>query len=361
MGGGGRFGEASKRHGEESSTSSATSSSSFSSSSSSSSPTRSSVDQDELDLLLAPRRPLLLRWLPDAETELRTLSFSLNFLLIGVAAASAAGGVAAHSLDALVSTAHAAAEAAEAAAHGGMHDPVTLDAVRIFTPFGLDLLDGASASSLAGLLGAPWKAFASINELHPLRVAAAVSGAVYGLGDLTAQAYEGRGLQDLDAARLLRSSAAGAIAHGPLSSIFYEKLDRFVILSDAFGNGDAWFAPLFKVGVDQTLWAATWNALYLVLLGAMRLESPGVIRNSVTQSGWDVLRAGWRLWPLVHLITYNFIPLQGRLLWVDAVDLGWVSVLAAYAAQRRGREEKRWRKEEERQRGGSGGRVEVEG
>ena len=214
MGGGGRVGgrEASKRHGEESysSSSSATAtSSSFSSSSSSSSPTPSSVvDQDELDLLLAPRRPLLLRWLPDAETELRTLSFSLNFLLVGVAAASAAGGVAAHSLDALVSTAHAAAEAAEAAAHGGMHDPVTLDAIKIFSPFGVDLLDGTAATSLAAFLGAPWRQFALLNELRPLRVAAAVSGAVYGLGDLTAQAYEGRGLQDIDAARLLRSSAA---------------------------------------------------------------------------------------------------------------------------------------------------------
>lgn len=276
-------------------------------------------------------------------------------MAIGVAAAAAAGGAAAHSLDAAVAAAHAAAEAAEAAAHGGMHDPVTLDAVAIFSlPFGFGiggdgtgpatLLSGASASALAAFLGAPWRQFASLAELHPLGAASAVSGAVYGLGDLTAQAYEGRGLRDLDAARLLRSAAVGSIAHGPLSAVFYERLDRFVILSDALGNGDAWFAPLFKVGVDQTLWAASWNALYLSLLGLMRLENPSAIRRAVAASGWDVLRAGWRLWPLVHLLTYTLVPLEARLLWVDAVDLGWVSVLAAYAAQRRGREEERQRR-----------------
>ena len=302
-----------------------------------------------LEDLLAPRRPLILRWLPDAETELRTLSFSLNFLLIGCAAAAAAGGVAAHSLTSAASAALAAAEAAEAAAHGGMHDPVTLQAVSLLHAFGRDFLDGSAASSLAAFLGAPWARFASLNEASPFQTAAAISGTVYGLGDLTAQAYEGRGLRDLDAPRLLRSAAAGALAHGPLSHLFYEKLDRFFVLSDALGNGDAWFAPLVKVGIDQTLWAATWNALYLSLLGAMRLESPSVIRSSVASSGWDVLRAGWRLWPLVHLLTYTVVPLNARLLWVDAVDLGWVSVLAAYAAQRKGREEER-----ERRRAGQG-------
>ena len=329
---------------------------------------RSFFDQQQRELLLddgfdvddplAPRRPLILRWLRDAETELRTLSFSVNFLLIGVAASAAAGGLAAHQLDSLVSAALAAREAAEAAAHGGMHDPVTLEAVTMLSsplPFptggGGPLLTGASASSLAAFLGAPWRHFASLNALHPFRVAGAVSGAVYGLGDLTAQAYEGRGLRDLDAARLLRSSAAGALAHGPLSALFYERLDRFVVLNDALGNGDKWFAPLFKVAVDQTVWAAAWNALYLTLLGAMRFESPSTIGKSVANSGWDVLRAGWRLWPLVHLITYTLIPLEGRLLWVDAVDLLWVSVLAAYAAQRRGREE-----EKQRRRSGGGGR-----
>lgn len=60
---------------------------------------------------------------------------------------------------------------------------------------------------------------------------AAISGTVYALGDYTAQAYEGRSWKDFDTSRILRSGLIGFLAHGPLSHIFYEKLDRFFIVS----------------------------------------------------------------------------------------------------------------------------------
>ena len=57
------------------------------------------------------------------------------------------------------------------------------------------------------------------------------SGVVYGLGDFTAQTYEQRSFGDFDFARTLRSALCGLLAHGPLSHLYYEKLDRFFILS----------------------------------------------------------------------------------------------------------------------------------
>ena len=60
---------------------------------------------------------------------------------------------------------------------------------------------------------------------------AVISGTVYGLGDFTAQTYEGRSWKDFDASRIIRSGLVGFLAHGPLSHFFYEKLDRFFIIS----------------------------------------------------------------------------------------------------------------------------------
>lgn len=34
-----------------------------------------------------------------------------------------------------------------------------------------------------------------------------------------------------------------------------------------FDGGDAWFTPLAKIAVDQTVFAATWNTLYYFMLG----------------------------------------------------------------------------------------------
>ena len=65
------------------------------------------------------------------------------------------------------------------------------------------------------------------------------------------------------------------------------------------------------------------------------MESPQVIATTVKATWWDLLKAGWRLWPLVHLFTYGIIPVQHRLLFVDAVELVWVSILSMYGQQQR--------------------------
>ena len=98
---------------------------------------------------------------------------------------------------------------------------------------------------------------------------------------------------------------------------------------------DSWLVPLVKVGIDQTVWSIFWNSTYYVLLGALKFESPQVIAATVKGSWWDLLKAGWRLWPLVHLFTYGIIPVQHRLLFVDAVELVWVSILSMYGQQQR--------------------------
>ena len=98
-----------------------------------------------------------------------------------------------------------------------------------------------------------------------------------------------------------------------------------------------WVTPLLKMGVDQTAWSLFWNSTYYVLLGALKLESPATIAATVRNTWWDLLKAGWRLWPFVHIVTYGLLPVQHRLLFVDAVELvrssggkglaGWSSLL----------------------------------
>lgn len=41
-------------------------------------------------------------------------------------------------------------------------------------------------------------------------------------------------------------------------------------------------------------------------------------------------QAGWKLWPFAHLITYGVIPVEQRLLWVDTIELIWVTILSTY-------------------------------
>jgi protein Mpv17 len=245
-----------------------------------------------------PSPPKVLKFLKSGEQELRVVNYSINAGLVGLSMFLAATQL--------------------GIPNSGIPGPSLFGAVK-------------------GLADQGWQSYEYFVDAHPIICKACISGTVYGLGDLTAQTYEGRSWQEFDMARILRSSACGFIAHGPLSHLYYEKLDRFFIVSKYFDGGDAWFAPLAKIAVDQTVWSVTWNSLYYILLGCMKLESPALILQTVRDSWWDLLKAGWRLWPLAHVLTYTVIPLQDRVLWVDMIELVWVTILSVYGQQRRER------------------------
>lgn len=59
----------------------------------------------------------------------------------------------------------------------------------------------------------------------------------------------------------------------------------------------------------------------MVLTMILQLLAINVRLNFLTQ-------AGWKLWPFAHLITYGVIPVEQRLLWVDMIELIWVTILS---------------------------------
>ncbi|RZR71633.1 hypothetical protein BHM03_00006200 [Ensete ventricosum] len=128
-----------------------------------------------------------------------------------------------------------------------------------------------------------WTAYEEALKTNPVLAKMMISGIVYSLGDWIAQAL--------------------------------------------FPFQDWWTVPA-KVLFDQTAWSAIWNSIYFVVLGILRLESPANIFSELRATFWPMLTAGWKLWPFAHLITYGVIPVEQRLLWVDCVELIWVTILS---------------------------------
>jgi|AntAceMinimDraft_11_1070367.scaffolds.fasta_scaffold254166_1 hypothetical protein len=55
--------------------------------------------------------------------------------------------------------------------------------------------------------------------------------------------------------------------------------------------------------------------------GLLRRDSPKRIVADIRDSFWQMMRAGWKLWPFVHIVTYTMIPTRFKLLWVDMVEV----------------------------------------
>ncbi|EOY12840.1 hypothetical protein QUC31_002016 [Theobroma cacao] len=172
-----------------------------------------------------------------------------------------------------------------------------------------------------------WSAYEEVLKTNPVLAKMVISGVVYSLGDWIAQCFEGKPLFEFDRTRMFRSGLVGFTLHGSLSHYYYQ------FCEELFPSQDWWVVPA-KVVFDQTAWAAVWNSIYFTVLGFLRLESPISIFNELKATFWPMLTAGWKLWPFAHLITYGVIPVEQRLLWVDCVELIWVTILSTYSNEK---------------------------
>ncbi|XVF70364.1 hypothetical protein PTKIN_Ptkin11bG0156100 [Pterospermum kingtungense] len=172
-----------------------------------------------------------------------------------------------------------------------------------------------------------WSAYEEALKTNPVLAKMVISGVVYSLGDWIAQCFEGKPLFEFDRTRMFRSGLVGFTLHGSLSHYYYQ------FCEELFPFEDWWVVPA-KVAFDQTAWAAVWNSIYFTVLGFLRLESPISIFNELKATFWPMLTAGWKLWPFAHLITYGVIPVEQRLLWVDCVELIWVTILSTYSNEK---------------------------
>lgn len=172
-----------------------------------------------------------------------------------------------------------------------------------------------------------WVAYEEALKSNPVLAKMVISGVVYSIGDWIAQCYEGKPLFEFDRTRTFRSGLVGFLFHGSLSHYYYQFCESL------FPSDDWWIVPA-KVAFDQTAWAALWNSIYFVVLGFLRLESPDNTFKELKATFWPMLTAGWKLWPFAHLITYGVVPVEQRLLWVDCVELIWVTILSTYSNEK---------------------------
>lgn len=176
-----------------------------------------------------------------------------------------------------------------------------------------------------------WISYNAVLERSPVATKAITSATVYTIGDFIAQRTEGTDMGQLDRTRLLRSLLAGLIGHGPLSHIWYNFSEQ--LFDQTLHLNDVWWGLFPKVLIDQTTWGPFWNNTYILLLGLMKFSSPKNIFSEMKRTTIPLIVSGLKLWPLAHCVTYGLVPMENRLLWVDIVEIAWVTILATAAAE----------------------------
>jgi len=180
---------------------------------------------------------------------------------------------------------------------------------------------------------AAWQAYQRAVTAYPVMVKAALTGVTYVLGDVIAQVVQQqqqivqlelapRSLRDnllrTNFWRYVRSGVAGLLFLGPLAHFYYE------FVAESLG---AW-PTLGKIALDQTAYLAFYNTVYYLVLGLLARRPLVKVARQYAGQFWQLLRAGWRLWPFVGIITYTVIPTAHRVLFVDVVEIAYSAILS---------------------------------
>lgn len=179
---------------------------------------------------------------------------------------------------------------------------------------------------MIGILHQLMVAYSEILQEAPITTKAVTSAIVYTIGDILAQRSEGA--KRIDRLRVLRSLLAGGLGHGPLSHVWYNWSEQLF----EYLGWYTWHSIPAKVLCDQLTWSPFWNNVYILMIGLMSFETLDAIWKDIRRTTVPLIVSGLKLWPAVDCVTYGLIPVRHRLLWVDMVEIAWVTILATQAA-----------------------------
>lgn len=207
---------------------------------------------------------------------------------------------------------------------------ITVAVLNQVTTIDASIMRGWSAQEMAVRIPVDnWNSYSAVLAQSPLPTKAVTSATVYTIGDFIAQRAEGKDMGELDRTRIIRSLLAGLLGHGPLSHLWYDFSEQ---IFENVLHLSGWTGTFWKVLIDQTTWGPFWNNTYILMLGLMKFDKLENIFGEMKRTTIPLLLSGLKLWPLAHCVTYGLIPLENRLLWVDMVEIIWVTILATAAA-----------------------------
>jgi protein Mpv17 len=170
-----------------------------------------------------------------------------------------------------------------------------------------------------------WRAYEGAVSADPVPIKAALTGATYFVGDWLAQTLElkqkARSWRDADRPRIAKNALVGLLLLGPLAHFYYD------FVTDCL---DGWPIPA-KIALDQTVYLGLYNTLYCVALGALGGRGWEDIVEEARTTFIPLITAGWKLWPLVGIVTYTLIPPEHRVLWIDAIEVFYSVILSTIA------------------------------
>ncbi|XP_033331782.1 mitochondrial inner membrane protein MPV17 isoform X1 [Megalopta genalis] len=161
------------------------------------------------------------------------------------------------------------------------------------------------------------KLYQRVLTKYPLRTQAVQAGILMALGDEIAQnLIERKTFRELDYMRTVQFACIGFCIAGPATRTWYGILDRYI-------GSKGGIIVLKKVCCDQLLFAPTFIFVLLSVIGILQGNDVEHLKAKLQNEYSDILRNNYKVWPMVQLCNFYFVPLQYQVLVVQSIALLW--------------------------------------
>lgn len=162
-------------------------------------------------------------------------------------------------------------------------------------------------------------------KTHPWKTQMLTTGILMGSGDVISQTLlEKRKLSQIEPLKAVRFGCLGIFLVAPALRIWYLQLEKIFGVTGAT-------VGLKKMLTDQLVFAPSFLGCFLVVSEFVQLKPWNSIKEKLHQDYLTVLRTNYLLWPAAQLVTFYYIPMEYRIVFVSFVSLIWNTYLASKA------------------------------
>ncbi|GAB4850870.1 hypothetical protein Ancab_030171 [Ancistrocladus abbreviatus] len=161
-----------------------------------------------------------------------------------------------------------------------------------------------------------WKKYLLQLQVHPLRTKAITAGVLAGCSDFAAQKISG--VKKLQLRRLFLIMLYGLLYSGPFGHFFHKLMDK--IFKGKKGN-----TTVAKKVIVEQLSSSPWNTiLFMTYYGFIVEGRPWpLVKNKLRKDYPSIQLTGWKFWPIVNWVNYQYMPLQLRVLFHSFIAACW--------------------------------------
>lgn len=172
-----------------------------------------------------------------------------------------------------------------------------------------------------------WNQYLTLLNEQPVATKAVTAGVLSFVSDMLAQYLKGRSLSEFDLTSLRNQTLIGFFVRGPLVHTWYIVLERiFKFIYDPKPvPQESWSTVLGKVFLDQTTFGPLFNLFYFYVIGFLEGRDLTSIHSNIGRDYVNVMMMNYRIWPLVNILNFRFVPQQLRVLFGNIVSIFWTT------------------------------------